>query len=50
MFTNIWKRTRVMVKRAWLNFTWFSMVVMRGEEGDRDFKRIYSKELVRLNI
>lgn len=27
------------LERCWLNFTWFSMVAMNGEEGDRRFKQ-----------
>ena len=30
------------LKKIWRNYTWFSMVAMYGDEGDRRFKQIYS--------
>ena len=31
-------------KKAWRNYTWFSMVAMHGEEGDKRFKEIYNND------
>ena len=33
-------------KSACRNYTWFSMVAMNGEEGDRRFREIYCKNKV----
>ena len=29
--------------KLYLNFTWFSMVAMNGDEGDKRFKQYYKK-------
>ena len=34
------------LKKAWRNYTWFSMVAMNGEEGDRRFKQIYGNNKI----
>jgi len=28
-------------KKVWRGYTWFSMVAMHGEEGDKRFKEMY---------
>ena len=32
-----------LLKKLYLNYTWFSMVAMHGEEGDRRFYELYGK-------
>ena len=34
------------LKKAWRNYTWFSMVAMYGEEGDKRFKEIYGNNKI----
>ena len=33
-----------LIKKAWRNYTWFSMVAMNGEKGDKQFNKIYNNE------
>lgn len=32
------------LRNIYLSFTWFSMVAMNGEEGDKRFNQIYNKD------
>lgn len=35
-----------LLKKAWRNYTWFSMVAMHGEKGDKRFKEIYTNNKI----